>query len=76
MKEDMQKIMKQLKVLVRNVGVDREINHFTANQKRKLDLPSFDGKDPEDWILRVEHYFSLNLQTDEERIELSSDDSF
>ncbi|CAH1440802.1 unnamed protein product [Lactuca virosa] len=69
MKEDMQKMMKLFELFVRNVGNDREINRFTAIKERKLDLPSFDGKDPEDWIFRAEHHFDLNRLTNEERIE-------
>lgn len=33
---------------------------FFAIKGRKLEIPSFEGKDPDGWILRVERYFSLN----------------
>ncbi|XP_023760992.1 uncharacterized protein LOC111909400 [Lactuca sativa] len=72
MKEDMQKMMKLFELFIRNVGNDREMNRFTAIKERKLDLPTFDGNDPEDWILRAEHHFDLNHLTNEERLEAAA----
>lgn len=36
-----------------------------SSPKKKLELPDFEGKNPEDWIFRVEKCFPVN-QTDEE----------
>lgn len=33
---------------------------------RKLDMPVFDGTDPDGWILRVERYFGFYRLTEEE----------
>lgn len=41
-----------------------------ANWKyRKLDMPVFDGNDPDGWILRVERYFKFYRLTEEEMLE-------
>ena len=36
---------------------------------RKLDLPSFDGQNPDGWILRAERYFSFYRLSEEEKLE-------
>lgn len=36
---------------------------------RKLDMPVFDGEDPDGWILRVERYFAFYRLTEEEMLE-------
>lgn len=36
---------------------------------RKLDMPIFDGTDPDGWILRVERYFGFYRLTEEEMLE-------
>lgn len=36
---------------------------------RKLDMPIFDGTDPDGWILRVERYFAFYRLTKEEMLE-------
>lgn len=36
---------------------------------RKLDMPVFDGSDPDGWILRVERYFGFYRLTEEEMLE-------
>lgn len=36
---------------------------------RKLDMPLFDGEDPDGWILRVERYFSFYRLSEEEKME-------
>lgn len=48
-----------------------EANWFSSMRGRKLELPIFDGKDPDDWIIRAERYFSLNRLSKEEQIEVS-----
>lgn len=36
---------------------------------RKLDLPQFDGTNPDDWILQAERYFSFYHLNEEEKLE-------
>lgn len=36
---------------------------------RKLDLPQFDGTNPDGWLLRAERYFSFYRLTNEEKLE-------
>ena len=36
---------------------------------RKLDMPIFDGSDPDGWLLRVERYFNFYKLSEEERLE-------
>lgn len=36
---------------------------------RKLDLPKFDGENPDGWILRAERYFNFYQLSDEEKLE-------
>lgn len=36
---------------------------------RKLDMPIFDGSDPDGWILRVERYFAFYFRTKVEMLE-------
>ncbi|XP_017233746.1 uncharacterized protein LOC108207825 [Daucus carota subsp. sativus] len=36
---------------------------------RKLDMPIFDGEDPDGWILRVERYFAFYKLTEDEMLE-------
>lgn len=36
---------------------------------RKLDMPIFDGTDPDGWVLRVDRYFNFYRLTEEERLE-------
>lgn len=44
-----------------------------ANWKyRKLDMPVFDGTDPDGWILRIERYFQFYRLTEEEMMEASA----
>ncbi|KAL7616159.1 hypothetical protein Lser_V15G03445 [Lactuca serriola] len=80
MKEDMKKMMKQLELIVHKsinppwnstnpvIAFQKE-NRFSEIKQRKLGLPSFVGKDPDDWILTAERYFALNRLTNEERLE-------
>lgn len=44
---------------------------FLSVKGRKLEIPSFDGSDPDGWILRVELYFTLNRLSQEEKIDVS-----
>lgn len=46
-------------------------NRFLAVKGRKLEIPAFDGTDPDGWILRAERYFSLNRLNQEEQIDVS-----
>ena len=42
-----------------------------SSPKKKLELPDFEGKNPEDWIVRVEKYFSTNQTEEEEKLSLA-----
>ncbi|XP_024963751.1 uncharacterized protein LOC112504018 [Cynara cardunculus var. scolymus] len=46
-------------------------NRFLAVKGHKLEIPIFDGKDPDGWILRAERYFTLNQLSQEEKIDVS-----
>lgn len=46
-------------------------NRFYAIKGRKLEIPVFDGQDPDGWIMRAERYFKLNPLSDEEQIEVA-----
>ncbi|KAJ9561372.1 hypothetical protein OSB04_006532 [Centaurea solstitialis] len=48
-----------------------DTSRFLAVKGRKLEIPSFDGTDPDGWILRAERYFTLNKLNQEERIDIS-----
>ena len=49
----------------------QESSRFLAVKGRKLEILSFDGSDPDGWILRAERYFSLNRLSQEEIIDVS-----
>jgi len=36
---------------------------------RKLEMPLFEGENPDEWIFRAERYFAVNQLADEEKIE-------
>lgn len=36
---------------------------------RRLEMPTFEGDNPDDWIFRAERYFSINQLSDDEKIE-------
>lgn len=38
---------------------------------KKLDLPDFEGKNPDDWIFRVEKCFSVNQMEEDEKFSLA-----
>lgn len=42
------------------------------NQSRKLEMPVFNGEDPDGWIFRAKRYFTMNLLSDWEKIEASA----
>lgn len=49
---------------------------FSPQQKlesppKKLELPEFDGKNPDDWIFRMEKCFSVNQTVEEEKLTLA-----
>ncbi|KAJ9555024.1 hypothetical protein OSB04_009638 [Centaurea solstitialis] len=44
---------------------------FLAVKGRKLEMPTFDGTDPDGWILRAERYFNLNRLSQTEKIEVA-----
>lgn len=48
-----------------------DMHRFYAIKGRKLEIPVFDGKDPDGWIMRAERYFKLNHLNDEEQIEVA-----
>ncbi|KAJ9544173.1 hypothetical protein OSB04_023880 [Centaurea solstitialis] len=50
---------------------DGDQNRFLAVKGRKLEIPTFDGSDPDGWIIRAERYFSLNRLTQAEKIDVS-----
>ncbi|KAJ9562283.1 hypothetical protein OSB04_007443 [Centaurea solstitialis] len=54
----------------RSEGSD-DHNRFLAVKGRKLEIPTFDGTDPDGWILRAERYFSLNRLSQAEKIDVS-----
>ncbi|XP_042758298.1 uncharacterized protein LOC122198198 [Lactuca sativa] len=48
-------------------------NHNTGGERyefrhRKIDMPTFDGTDPDGWILQAERYFAIYQLLDEEKI--------
>lgn len=51
---------------------------YSSHQKnisflKKLDLPEFEGKNPDDWIFRVEKCFKVNQTEEEEKFSLAMD---
>lgn len=36
---------------------------------RRLDMPVFDGSDPDGWVFWIERYFNVNRMTEEEKWE-------
>lgn len=50
---------------------DNNSSRFLAVKGRKLEIPAFDGKDPDGWILKAERYFTLNRLSQEEKIDVS-----
>ena len=36
---------------------------------RRLELPVFDGTDPDGWVFRAKHFFDMNLMADDEKLE-------
>ncbi|KAL4568842.1 hypothetical protein LXL04_024459 [Taraxacum kok-saghyz] len=53
----------------------REINHrietivIQQDRHRKVDMPAFNGTDPDGWILQAERYFVIYQLIDEEKLE-------
>lgn len=39
------------------------------NRTRRLEMPVFEGVGPDNWVLRVERYFSINHLTEDEKVE-------
>ncbi|KAL2512038.1 hypothetical protein Adt_17638 [Abeliophyllum distichum] len=39
---------------------------------RRLEMPVFDGSDPDAWIFRAERYFSVNQMAEDERMEATA----
>ncbi|KAI3716153.1 hypothetical protein L6452_23281 [Arctium lappa] len=52
---------------------DRPLQHgsFLAIKGRRLEMPVFNGTDPDSWIVRAERYFSLNRLNNEEKMEVA-----
>lgn len=42
-----------------------------SSPKKKLELPEFEGKNPEDWIFRVEKCISVNQTEEDEKLALA-----
>ncbi|KAL4574682.1 hypothetical protein LXL04_021518 [Taraxacum kok-saghyz] len=40
-------------------------------RQRKIDIPFFDGSDPDGWILQAERYFAIYQLIDEEKVEVA-----
>ncbi|KAJ9566192.1 hypothetical protein OSB04_002158 [Centaurea solstitialis] len=55
----------------RKSGGKHDPNRFLAMKGRKLEIPTFDGKDPDGWILRADKYFALNQLSQKEKIDVS-----
>ena len=55
----------------RNRGDGHDSTRFLAVKGRKLKIPTFDGKDPDGWVLRAECYFSLHRLSQEDQIDVS-----
>lgn len=51
------------------VGIGMAVGGGGNWKYRKLDMPLFDGQDPDGWILRVERYFSFYRLNEEEKME-------
>lgn len=50
--------------------LEDEFGHTGGNWRyRKLDLPIFDGTNPDGWLLRAERYFSFYRLSEEEKLE-------
>ncbi|KAJ9559068.1 hypothetical protein OSB04_013682 [Centaurea solstitialis] len=52
-------------------GKRSDASSFSAVKGRKLEIPTFNGTDPDGWILRAERYFLLNSLSPEEQIDVS-----
>ncbi|KAL6503456.1 hypothetical protein OROGR_025379 [Orobanche gracilis] len=52
-------------------GGEQDNVRFQAIKGRRLELPIFDGTDPDGWILRAERYFNLNRLSNEEQLEVA-----
>jgi hypothetical protein len=37
--------------------------------QNRMDMPVFDGSDPDGWVLRMERYYTINHFEDHERVE-------
>lgn len=54
----------------RSVEVTDKLDEFRLSAK-KVEFPSFDGKDPVAWITRAETYFEVKRTSDDVRIQLA-----
>ncbi|XP_024017591.1 uncharacterized protein LOC112090471 [Morus notabilis] len=49
----------------------REGGSCTEFRTRRVEMPVFDGENPDGWIFRAERYFSLNRLTDREKLDVA-----
>lgn len=55
----------------RKSAEEGQTTEILAIKDRKFEIPTFDGKDADGWIIQAERYFSLNRMSNKEQIELS-----
>lgn len=46
-------------------------NRKLSSTQKKLELPDFEGNNPDDWIFRVEKCFLVNQTEEEEKLSLA-----
>ena len=49
-------------------GEDRSIQSNEAWRQKRLDLSAFQGENPDGWIAKVEHYFSVYGLNETEKV--------
>lgn len=54
-----------------NNGSSGDGSRFFAIKGRRLEIPTFNGDDPDGWILRAERYFNLNRLNPDEQLEVA-----
>ena len=60
------------------IGMGREFedgiggNWWPEVQGRRLEMPSFEGENLDEWIFRAKRYFTINQLSEEEKIELAA----
>ncbi|XP_056699529.1 uncharacterized protein [Spinacia oleracea] len=82
MKKDQEKFMEDMRRLLDRRAEEEEFSEARENRRgrgfdgggghwkhRKLDMPLFEGLDPDGWILRGEKYFDFYRLTDQEKLD-------